>query len=127
MKFYRLEKSHVIFVLHLESIRVCEVIRKTVRTSTPCCIFFSLFVLPFMQGGASTALMIAAQHGHCEMIQELLGNGADINAVNKVVNESNAVTVYVCTPVGFVQRGRFFPIIFNRQDRNNLHDSFLVL
>ena len=55
--------------------------------------FFCLFLLLCLQGSASTALMIAVQHGHCEMIQALLGNGADINAVNKVVNGSNAVTV----------------------------------
>ena len=46
-----------------------------------------------MQGGASTALMIAVQHGHCEMIEILLKNGADINAVNKVIIRPNAVTV----------------------------------
>ena len=46
-----------------------------------------------MQGGASTALMIAVQHGHCEMIKFLLEHGADINAVNKVIVGPNAVTV----------------------------------
>ena len=37
--------------------------------------------------------MIAAQHGHCEMIQWLLENGADINAVNKVTIGSHVVGV----------------------------------
>ena len=29
--------------------------------------------------------MIAAQHGRCEIIEILLKNGADVNAVNKVI------------------------------------------
>ena len=50
------------------------------------------FLLLCPQGGASTALMIAAQQGECKMIQLLLENGADINAVNKVIIGSIAVT-----------------------------------
>ena len=46
-----------------------------------------------MQGGASTALMIAVQEENCEMIKLLLEHGADINAVNMVIIGSNAVTV----------------------------------
>ena len=46
-----------------------------------------------LQGGASTALMIAAEQGSCVIIKLLLEHGADINAVNKVVIGSNAVTV----------------------------------
>ena len=49
--------------------------------------------LLFLQGGASTALMIAAEQGSCVIIKVLLEHGADINAVNKVVIGSNVVTV----------------------------------
>ena len=49
------------------------------------CCALCLCLLLCSQGGASTALMIAAQQGNCEMIQLLLEHGADINAVNKVI------------------------------------------
>ena len=39
----------------------------------------------FSQRGASTALMMAAKRGNCEMIDILLRHGADINAKNQVI------------------------------------------
>ena len=39
----------------------------------------------------------------------LLERGADVNAVNKVIIGSNAVTVYAFEFVGFIQTGRVVP------------------
>ena len=56
-------------------------------------IYFSPFSDPFIQGGASTALMIAVQKGSYDMIRWLLENGADINAVNTVIIGSDVIVV----------------------------------
>ena len=50
-------------------------------------ISFSSSVTTFLrlQWGASTALMMAAKLGDCEMIDILLRHGANINAKNQVI------------------------------------------
>ena len=62
-----------------------------------------------LQWGASTALMIAAQQGNCAIMELLLERGADVNAVNKVIIGSNAVTASVFELSGFIRTGRGVP------------------
>ena len=63
--------------------------KKHVNINTPVMTLY-LCRLLCLQGGASTALMIAAEQGSCEIIKLLLEHGADINAVNTVVIGWNA-------------------------------------
>ena len=79
------------------------------RTAIHVLCLFAFFLLLCLQGGASTALMIAAQHGHCDMIRLLLESGADINAVNKVIIGPSVVTVWGFEFFGFIQTGRVVP------------------
>ena len=85
----RLAKLHVEFVPLLLGDTLCE---NNVDINTRAVPLYLSHLL-CLQRGASTALMIAAKQGSCEIIKVLLERGADINAVNKVVIGSNVVTV----------------------------------
>ena len=71
---------------------VCDHFEKHVNINTAVMTLY-LCRLLCLQGGASTALMIAAEQGSCDIITVLLEHGADINAVNTVGIEPNVVTV----------------------------------
>ena len=71
--------------------RLCDTNLKTRAYSNSHVVRLYLRELHCLQGGASTALMIAAQEGNCEIVKLLLEHGADVKAVNKVIIWSNAV------------------------------------
>ena len=84
---------NVAFVAILSRRTLCVTIsKKHVNINTPVMTLY-LCRLRCLQGGASTALMIAAEQGSCDIITVLLEHGADINAVNTVGIEPNVVTV----------------------------------
>ena len=65
--------------------RLCESIWNTIPNKNSRVVPLYLCHPLCLQGGASTALMIAAKEGNLQMIKFLLEHGADINAVNKVI------------------------------------------
>ena len=73
--------------------RLCESNFQNRACSNSHVVRLYLCELHCLQDGASTALMIAAQEGNCEIVKLLLEHGADIKAVNKVIVGSNAVTL----------------------------------
>ena len=89
----RLDKLHVAFVPLLLGDTLCETILKNNVDINTRAVPLYLSHLLCLQGGASTALMIAAEQGSYEIIKILLEHGADINAVNKVVIGWDGVTV----------------------------------
>ena len=89
----RLEKLHAVFIPLLSGHTLCETILKNNVDINTRVVPSYLSHLLCLQRGASTALMIAAEQGSCEIVRVLLERGADINAVNTVIIGSDVVTV----------------------------------